>query len=309
MTALKSAFKSAFIYLLLVCSLLTAGVPSHAQEMLNSEAPLGFRTAAEEVAINPCLSDTVLLEAFGREALPIAARERQQWPADLCQNLRAVSQLQQWHYFSTAVLANTDRIQVVGTAIKQRQGNLQQCRSAACIAALLPKYNEWIMFNFKRSPIASGVLNRKPKLLVGEAVELPNLALRNLVLPLKDQEASCGGTDMSDLNFSLATIKIPAKTIVVAQCAKDKNQRLWLLQNRNAPTKGWDVIFSVQNSDQVFALPDVYNDYPLLFGKSQDSHDGRLNLFFYSPKNHHYIQVANFVLGTDGYGLLHAILR
>lgn len=286
---------------------------------------LGFSKAEYEVAINPCLDETVLIERFGREALLAQDREQAKWPTGLCQNLDVARQLLTWNYYYTTLLANTERPTVIAGEISKHIKSLEACTDLACLNRLLPRITEWVYLNIDRLPVYtdSESARRSQAPLTGDPVLHPSLALRNLPLPLSGSNEVCHGTTISDLKFYTVNFSVEGRPLVLAMCKEAINgsqnkQNIWLLErldpNGFAATQGdsagsgWREILVERGDTRLYIFTDSRTAYPTLYSRRSTGSGEQLVVYDFQAALLQYTRSTVLHLEYDALGRAHAFM-
>lgn len=287
---------------------------------------LGFSQAEYEVAINPCLDETVLVERFGRDALVVQERELAKWPKGLCQNLDVARQLMTWNYYSTTLLANTERPAVIANEVNKHIKSIEACTNLTCLNRLLPRMTEWVYLSIDRLPVYtdSESARRSQEPVAGDPVLHPSLALRNLPLPLSGSAEVCQGTTISDLSFYTVNFSVEGRPLVLAMCKdainpKANGQHLWLLErlqpNGIDPAAGssigagWREILSESGHSRLYVYRDSRTAYPTLFSRRSTGSGEQLLVYDFQAAARQYQRIAILNLEYDALGRPHAFLQ
>ena len=275
----------------------------HAQAQTGADAALriGFTSLQQELSINPCLSDRVVADLYGPAAIPAAEQERKKWPNNLCQNPLTVQALANWHFSSSALLANTERPVVIANLIRERNKILADCSSVSCISQQLPRMLEWARINLDRTPIATA--ENRPVSVISKPLSHPKISLRGLQLPLDQQAKVCPGGEES-LEFYTTSILVPGAALAVARCAHQGKASMWLLE-KDAKTSAWKTILFSPDDDGFFILPNTREEHPTLFLKKRVP-AGELITVYEFNGNTRYQRKISFVVSPDEFGMLHA---
>ena len=275
----------------------------HAQAQTGADAALriGFTSLQQELSINPCLSDKVVADLYGAGAIPLAEQERKKWPANLCQNPLTVQALANWHFSSSALLANTERPVVIAHLIRERNNTLAACTTVSCISQLLPRMLEWAKVNLDRTPVTSA--DSRPVPVIGKPLLHPKISLRGLNLPLENQTKVCPNHEDS-LEFYTTSIVVPGAALAVARCDNQGQSSLWLLE-KDATTSQWQTILASLGEDGFFILPNNREEHPTLFLKKRVP-NGELITVYEFNGNTRYQRKISFVVSPDEFGMLHA---
>lgn len=279
-------------------------LPLHsAQAQTGADAALrvGFTSLQQELSINPCLSDRVVADLYGPAAIPVAEQERKKWPANLCQNPLTVQALANWHFSSSALLANTERPVVIANLIRERNNILASCSSVSCISQQLPRMLEWARISLDRTPVAPA--ENRPVPVMGKPLSHPKISLRGLQLPLESQASACPGGENS-LEFYTTSILVPGAALAVARCANQGHSSLWLLE-KDAKTSVWQTILFSADEDEFFILPNNREDHPTLFLKKRVPGGELITVYEFNGKSR-YQRKISFVVSPDEFGMLHA---
>lgn len=292
----------------------------------NAYKLLGFSQAEFELVINPCLDEAVLLERFGRDALVVQERELAKWPKGLCQNLDVARQLMTWNYYSTTLLANTERPAVIASEINKHTKSLEACTNVSCLGRLLPRITEWVYLNIDRLPVYtdSESARRSQEPLLGDPVLHPSLALRNLPLPLSDSAQLCQGASISDLSFYTVNFSVEGRPLVLAMCKDARNpkangQHMWLLErlqpNGIDPTvgssagAGWREILSESGHGRLYVYRGSRTTYPTLYSRRSTKTGEQVIVYDFQAATKQYHRSAILNLEYDALGRPHAFMQ
>lgn len=315
-------FSSLFFLLVGFCLLLLSPVASAFPNVYNL---LGFSQAEYEVAINPCLDESLLVERFGREAIAIQEKELAKWPKGLCQNLDVAHQLLTWNYYSTILLANTERPTVIANEINKRIKSIEACTNLSCLNRLLPRINEWIYLGINRLPVYtdSESARRSQAPLAGDPVLHPGLALRNLPLPLSGSSEVCDATSISDLSFYTVNFSVEGRPLVLAMCkeavnGKSNGQNIWLLERLEpnglsstpggSAGSGWREILVEKGNTRLYVFTDSRTAYPTLFSRRSTGSGEQLVVYDFQVTSQQYTRSTVLTLEFDALGRAHAFM-
>lgn len=262
---------------------------------------VGFASLKQELRINPCLSNKVVADLYGSAAIPMAQQERKKWPDSLCQNPLTVQALANWHFSSSALLANTERPVVVAGLITERNRILRACPTVSCISSQLPRMLEWARVNMDRTPIAN--IDARPVSVMGKPLVHPKISLRGLVLPLENQTKVCTGNE-HDLEFYTSNIVVSGAALTVVRCENNGQGSMWLLEN-SPPSNKWRKILFAAGEENFYILPNNREDYPTLFLKNRVPSGELITVFDYD-KHNGYQRKISFVVSQDEFGMFHA---
>lgn len=278
-------------------------LPIAAQAQGGSEAAarVGFTSLKQELSINPCLSDKVVADLYGHAAIPMAEQERKKWPVNLCQNPLTVQALADWHFSSSALLANTERPVVIANLIQQRNRTLLSCKTVACISQQLPRMLEWAKVNLDRTPITNS--DSRPLSVIGKPLLHPKISLRGLQLPLEGQRNVCSG-DAESLEFYTSNMSVTGAALAVARCVNQGQASLWLLE-KDSQTTDWKTILFAAGEDGFSILPNNREAHPTLFLKNRVA-TGELITVYEFDEDAGYQRKISFVVTPDEFGMLHA---
>lgn len=282
---------------------------------------LGFSRAEYEVLINPCINPSVLQARFGAAADQAQEQELRKWPQGLCQDLEVSHQLVRWKYYYTTLLANTERPTVIAQELVKHKRQLLDCTTTACLSDHLPRMISWVRLNIDRLPVNEAVLGDKPGVtaLRGDRVVHPNLALRNLPLPLSGQAQACGSTSIDALAFWTVPFQVSERPLVFVTCAQEGDaSRRWLLEQtavsaNNAVeanhSKGWREILSIQGARRFYVMPYQRTTYPTLLSRLSEGQGELISIYDYHYPSSRYDMSVEFALEFDRLGRAHAFIR
>lgn len=307
--------------LTLVFSLSVTLLPSAASASASDYDLLGFSQVEYELAINPCIDETVLLKRFGADALRVKERELREWPHELCQHMDVSSKLLTWNYYYTNLLANTERPGVFAAEINKHLSTLKNCTDVACLNRQLPRMTEWVYFNIDRLPVYtdSESARRSKATVAGEPVLHPGLALRNLPLTLSGQSEVCRGGTTNDLDFFTVNFAIEGRPLVLAVCkeltdASSNEQGVWLLERLESSGEGlglsgWREILVEREDSRLYVLTNSRTSYPTLYSRRLTGSGEEVVIYEFREAKQHYERSVALDIEYDALGRAHAFMQ
>lgn len=262
-----------------------------------SRAGVGLPFAFQEIALNPCIPESVIKSRFGQSGVDLLRVAQQQWPANMCENTQVASMLFEWFYISAALQAQTDRPVLISRLIKTRNNGLALCQTVACLTERLPRMIEWAKTNLDRTAVYRES-DRMP--VKSELLSHPRISLRELVLPLPGQLEWCRSSTFDSLDFYTVNIKVSGKALVMVQCKSSTPQSpAWIIENA-ANAKVWVPIMFSQSLSDLDIMPNSRYTYPTLYSKKNVPHGIRITFFEYGEDL--YQQKLEFTINVDASG-------
>lgn len=258
---------------------------------------VGLPFAFQEIALNPCIPESVIKGRFGQSGVKLLHESQKQWPAKMCENTKVASGLFEWLYISAALQAQTDRPVLISRLIKTRSNGLALCQTVACLGERLPRMMEWAQTNLDRTAIYRES-DRIP--VKSELLSHPRLSLRELVLPLHGQFEHCRSSTFDSLDFYTVNMKVSGKALVMVQCKTSTPESpTWIIENA-ANSKVWVPIMFNPSLNNLYILPNSRYTYPTLYGQKNVPEGIRVSFFEYGEDL--YQQKLGFTINADASG-------
>ncbi len=258
---------------------------------------VGLPFAFQEIALNPCIPESVIKGRFGQSGVELLRETQKKWPAKMCENMQVASGLFEWLYTSSALQAQTDRPVLISRLIKTRNNSLALCQTVACLEERLPRMIEWAQTNLDRT----AVYRESDRIPVkSELLSHPRLSLRELVLPLQGQFEWCGSSTFNALDFYTVNMKVSGKAVVLVQCKTGKQESpTWIIENA-ANSKVWVPVMFHQSLNDLYILPNSRYTYPTLYRHEKLSQGIHITFFEYGEDL--YQQKLGFTINVDASG-------
>lgn len=258
---------------------------------------VGLPFAFQEIALNPCVPESVIRGKFGQKGVQLLRDAQKNWPASMCDNTQVALGLFEWLYTSAALQAQTDRPVLISRLIKTRNESLAACETVACLANRLPRMVEWAQTNLDRT----AVYRESDRLPVkAELLSHPRLSLRELVLPLPGQLEWCRSSNFESLDFFTVNMKVSGKALVMVQCKTSVPAGpTWIMENA-ANSRVWvPILFNKALSEQ-YILPNSRYTYPTLYSQEKTPFGIRVTFSEYGEDL--YQEKLGFTINVDASG-------
>lgn len=258
---------------------------------------VGLPFAFQEIALNPCIPESVIRGRFGQNGVDLLQNTQKQWPANMCENTQVSLGLFEWLYTSSALQAQTDRPVLIGRLIKNRNDSLAVCQTVACLGERLPRMVEWAQTNLDRTTIYRES-DRLP--VKSELLSHPRLSLRELVLPLPGQFEWCRSSSFESLDFYTVNMKVSGKALVMVQCKTSAPASpTWIIENA-ANSKVWVPIMFNKALKEQYIMPNSRYTYPTLYGQEKTPLGIRITFSEYGEDL--YQEKLGFTINVDASG-------